>query len=118
MNDNDKNDTTTMVRLLSSTANGQEQQTFEVSMAVSQISKLCQDAADGRDDDDDDDDDKEKKTIEINLDRVSGPHLAKIVEFMEHYQKDEMNEIKFSTDTFEQVGYLLRCRIVCLLVVS
>mmetsp|Transcript_14580 Transcript_14580/g.31030 ORF Transcript_14580/g.31030 Transcript_14580/m.31030 type:complete len:144 (-) Transcript_14580:131-562(-) len=56
---------------------------------------------DDDEDDDDDDDNKEKKTIEMHLDRVSGPHLAKIVTFMEHYHKVEMNEIVFSTEVFE-----------------
>ena len=43
--------------------------------------------------DDDDEDDDDKKPLEIEITRVKGPCLAKVVDFMKHYKGEKMKTI-------------------------
>eukprot|EP00532_Pseudo-nitzschia_australis_P009168 CAMPEP_0168178882 /NCGR_PEP_ID=MMETSP0139_2-20121125/9447_1 /TAXON_ID=44445 /ORGANISM="Pseudo-nitzschia australis, Strain 10249 10 AB" /LENGTH=167 /DNA_ID=CAMNT_0008098475 /DNA_START=231 /DNA_END=737 /DNA_ORIENTATION=- len=85
-----------MVKLVSNL----DDRIFEVSMAAIQISQVCLDAAGEVDGDENEDeyDNENVKTIPLD---VSGPNLEMIVDFMKHYQKEKMNEVKFSGDSFE-----------------
>mmetsp|Transcript_7836 Transcript_7836/g.16811 ORF Transcript_7836/g.16811 Transcript_7836/m.16811 type:complete len:139 (-) Transcript_7836:517-933(-) len=97
----DNNADATMVKLVSNL----DDRIFEVSMAAIQISQVCLDAAGEVDGDENEDeyDNENVKTIPLD---VSGPNLEMIVDFMKHYQKEKMNEVKFSGDSFEMVSYL------------
>jgi hypothetical protein len=87
----------TMIKLISAEDEGTgESQVFEISLAAAGLSVLVVDAAgDVEDDDDDDDDDnaRNRPPLEINISRVKGPCLAKVVDFMNHHHTDKMKAI-------------------------
>ena len=70
---------------------------FPVSIQIAMQSKLVKDMLDNNDDgdDDDDDDDDDEDNIEIPLPRVDGEVLAKVVEFCNHYNVQQMIPIKW-----------------------
>ncbi|OEU10550.1 E3 ubiquitin ligase SCF complex, Skp subunit [Fragilariopsis cylindrus CCMP1102] len=88
-----------MIKLISAEDDSTgESQVFEISLAAAGLSVLVVDAAgDVEDDDDDDDDDddnaRNKPPLEINISRVKGPCLAKVVDFMNHHHTDKMKAI-------------------------
>ena len=84
-NDNDK----TMIKLRSMADEDGNTQVFEISLKAAQISDLILNAH-GDDDDDDDDDDTPR---EIEVPRVKGNCLAKVVDFMKHHHVEKMKEI-------------------------
>ena len=83
----------TMIRLTSMADENGETQVFEISKAAAQISDFIRDAAGEDDDAEDDDDDANATSIEIGVERVKGPCLAKVVDFMKHYHEEKMKEI-------------------------
>jgi len=85
-NDNDK----TMIKLRSMADEDGNTQVFEISLKAAQISDLILNAH-GDDDDDDDDDDDTPREIEVP--RVKGNCLAKVVDFMKHHHVEKMKEI-------------------------
>jgi len=87
---NTDKDDATMIKLKSMPDENGKVEVFEISVAAAQISELVRDAA-GEEHDDDDDDNGE--AIEIDISRVKGPCLAKVVGFMKHYHKEKMKEI-------------------------
>lgn len=91
MNVDAEEDTTTMIKLKSMADEDGNTQTFEILLAAAKISDLIKDAAGDRDDDDDDDEDA--APLEIEIARVKGPCLSKVVDFMNHHHDEKMNEI-------------------------
>ena len=113
-----------MIKLISAEDDSTgESQVFEISLAAAGLSVLVVDAAgDVEDDDDDDDDDddnaRNKPPLEINISRVKGPCLAKVVDFMNHHHTDKMKAIPtpLGGSSFNEVS-LFFCWFVCALVV-
>mmetsp|Transcript_3853 Transcript_3853/g.10111 ORF Transcript_3853/g.10111 Transcript_3853/m.10111 type:complete len:195 (+) Transcript_3853:103-687(+) len=97
MNMDNDNDETTMIKLRSMADDDGNTEVFDISMAAAKISDLIRDAAgveDREDDDDDDDDDADDENpLEIEVSRVKGPCLAKVVDFMKHHHEEKMKEI-------------------------
>jgi len=89
---NTDNDETTMIKLRSMADEDGNTQVFDISMEAAQISDLIRDAS-GDPEDDDDDDDDDKVPLEIEISRVKGPCLAKVVDFMKHHHVEKMKEI-------------------------
>ena len=106
-----------MIKLISAEDDSTgESQVFEISLAAAGLSVLVVDAAgDVEDDDDDDDDDnaRNKPPLEINISRVKGPCLAKVVDFMNHHHTDKMKAIPtpLGGSSFNEVSlfFLLVC---------
>jgi S-phase kinase-associated protein 1 len=92
MNTDNDNDETTMIKLRSMADEDGNTQVFDISMAAAKISDLIKDAA-GVDDREDDDDDDDETPLEIEVSRVKGPCLAKVVDFMKHHHEEKMKEI-------------------------
>ena len=103
---NTDNDDTTMIKLKSMADENGKTEEFYISMAAAQISDLIKDAS-GDPDDQDDDDDDDNKTVEIEVSRVKGPCLAKVVDFMKHHHEEKMKEIPtpLGGSTFNEVGF-------------
>ncbi|MGK3745329.1 MAG: hypothetical protein ACI90V_012190 [Bacillariaceae sp.] len=105
----------TMIKLKSAPDEGTgESQIFEISLAAAGLSDLVVDAAgDVEEDDDDDDDDdnaKNKPPLEIDISRVKGPCLAKVVDFMKHHHTDKMKAIPtpLGGSSFNEVSFFGR----------
>ena len=107
---NTDSDDTKMIKLRSMEDENGESKVFEISMAAARISDLIKDAAGDPEEDDDDDDDK---PIEIEVSRVKGPCLAKVVDFMKHHHEEAMKEIPtpLGGSNFNEVRTLGSCRI-------
>ena len=82
-----------MILLRSMEDENGSRQTFEISYAAAKISDLLRDATPDEDDDDDDDDDDANEPLVIDIQRVKGPCLEKVVDFMKHHHAEKMNEI-------------------------
>ena len=88
-----------MIKLISAEDDSTgESQVFEISLAAAGLSVLVVDAAGDVEDEDEDDDDNDnarndKPPLEINISRVKGPCLAKVVDFMNHHHTDKMKAI-------------------------
>ena len=106
-----------MIKLISAEDDSTgESQVFEISLAAAGLSVLVVDAAGDVEDDDDDDDDenaRNKPPLEINISRVKGPCLAKVVDFMNHHHTDKMKAIPtpLGGSSFNEVSlfFLLVC---------
>ncbi len=98
-------DDNTMIKLKSMPDDEGNTQTFEISLKAAMISDLVKDAAGDHGDDDDDDEDN-APTPEIDITRVKGPCLAKVVDFMKHHHEEKMNEIPtpLGGSSFNEVG--------------
>jgi len=90
MNADTATDDDTMIKLKSAQDENGETQVFEISLGAARLSDLVIDAAG---DDDGDDDDDNKKQLEIEVTRVKGPCLAKVVDFMKHHHEENMKAI-------------------------
>lgn len=88
MNADIATDDDTMIKLKSAQDENGESKVFEISLAAAILSDLVTDAAG-----DDDDDDNDSKPLEIDITRVKGPCLAKVVDFMKHHHEDKMKAI-------------------------
>jgi len=84
---NTENDDT-MIKLKSMPDENGECKTFEISMAAASISDLIGDAAGDIEDREESD-----LPLEIDVARVKGPCLAKVVDFMKHHHEEKMKEI-------------------------
>ena len=93
MNTENDNDETTMIKLRSMADEDGNTEVFDISMAAAKISDLIRDAAGVEDREDDDDDDEDETPLEIEVSRVKGPCLAKVVDFMKHHHEEKMKEI-------------------------
>ena len=91
--DSTTNNNDTMIKLTSMADENGETQVFEISKAAAQISDFIRDAAGEDAEDDDDADADDAKPIEIGVERVKGPCLAKVVDFMKHHHEEAMKEI-------------------------
>lgn len=87
---NTDNDDTTMIKLKSMPDENGNVDIFEISVAAAQISELVRDAAP---EDHDDDDDDGGAAFEIDIARVKGSCLAKVVDFVKHHHIEKMKEI-------------------------
>jgi hypothetical protein len=87
----------TIVKLKSMPDENGDSLIFEVSMAAASISEMIRDAVQ-------DDDDAEFH--EVDVPRVKGDCLGKVVDFMKHYHEEKMKEIPtpLGGSTFEEVG--------------
>lgn len=90
---NTDSEDTTMIKLRSMADEDGNTQVFDISMAAAQISDLIRDAAGEPEDREDDDDDGDNAPLEIEVSRVKGPCLAKVVDFMIHHHEEKMKEI-------------------------
>jgi len=93
MNEEIATDDDTMIKLKSAVDENGEFKVFEISLAAARMSDLVSDAAGDYEADDDDEDDDDKKPLEIEITRVKGPCLAKVVDFMKHYKGEKMKTI-------------------------
>ena len=75
-----------IVKLRSMADEDGKTEVFELPYEAAMISDLVRDALAADEDDDDDDDDEEPSTREVEVLRVKGPCLAKVVDFMKHDQ--------------------------------
>jgi hypothetical protein len=100
----------TMIKLISAEDESGESQVFEISLAAAGLSVLVVDAAGDVEEDDDDDDDngRNRPPLEINISRVKGPCLAKVVDFMKHHHTDKMKAIPtpLGGSSFNEVSFL------------
>ena len=111
-----------MIKLISAEDDSTgESQVFEISLAAAGLSVLVVDAAGDVEDEDEDDDDNDnarndKPPLEINISRVKGPCLAKVVDFMNHHHTDKMKAIPtpLGGSSFNEVS-LFFCWFVCAL---
>lgn len=90
MNTDDSTNEKTVIKLKSMPDENGDVQVFEISKGAAQISELVRDAAP---EDDDDDDDGDGPSFEIDIARVKGPCLEKVVDFMKHHHIEKMKEI-------------------------
>lgn len=90
---NTDSEDTTMIKLRSMADEDGNTQVFDISMAAARISDLIRDAAGEPEDREDDDDDVDNPPLEIEVARVKGPCLAKVVDFMIHHHEEKMKEI-------------------------
>lgn len=86
-------DDNTMIKLLSMKDESGNPQVFEISMAAARISEFIRDAYGDAGDREDDDDDDDSNPVEIEVPRVRGPCLKKVVDFMKHHHEEAMKEI-------------------------
>lgn len=107
----------TMVRLRSMPDENGESKVFEISLEALSISQLLLDLTECKNDDDgeiDDDEDHDEsmedangthKIQEIDLPRVKGNVLSKVVDYLNHYNGEKMKEIPKLVDgsTFEAI---------------
>jgi len=70
-------------------------QIYEISRSAAELSGLIQDSLPEQDDEDDDDDgdDRMETNEPIELIRVGGQCLGKVVEFLNHYDQEKLEEI-------------------------
>lgn len=81
-----------IVKLRSMADEDGKTEVFELPYEAAMISDLVRDAL-AADEDDDDDDDEEPSAREVEVLRVKGPCLAKVVDFMKHFHVEKMKEI-------------------------
>ena len=90
------NKTEIMIVLRSMADKKGETKEFELPLEAVSICDFLRDIAEcKRDDDcdDDDDDDDDKTILEIDVPRVKGECLSKVVDFLKHHHEEEMNGI-------------------------
>ena len=106
-------DDNTMVKLISMKDESGDPQVFEISMAAARISEFIRDAYGDAGDREDDDDDDDSNPVEIEVPRVRGPCLKKVVDFMKHHHEEAMKEIPtpLGGSNFNEVRTLGSCRI-------
>lgn len=99
-------DDTTMIKLRSMPDEHGNTEVFDISLAAAQISDLIRDASGDPAEDDDDDDDRPP----LDVLRVKGPCLAKVVDFMRHHHVEKMKEIPtpLGGSSFNEVRFGLR----------
>ena len=109
---------TTMIKLRSMADKDGNTKVFEISKAAAKLSDLLCNAPGMDDDDEDDDDDddvdgsKQKPPLEIEVSRVNARNLEKVVEYLNHYYVEPMNEIPtpLGAKTFEEVRFVAVAR--------
>ena len=88
-------DDSPMIKVVSmSGEDGEEAMSYELPYKAAELSEFLKDAAgDAIEDDDDDDDGNNKEMITVEVSRVRGKCLGKVVEFLKHYAEEPMKEI-------------------------
>ena len=104
MDDSDRDNT--VLHLKSMPDENGHQKEFEITLGAAKLSELIKDST-GLDDDDEDEDAANKKPIEIEIPRVKGDCLAKVVDFLKHYHEEPMKEIPtpLGGSSFNEVSF-------------